>query len=226
MAVSERRGRLGLGGSPRRLTVYRCRVELQETLKRRRMIRSFRRDPVDAEVLDRILASVLHAPSAGFSQGTELLVLTGNDAVAVFWELNEHPDFPTPPEYVPIRPPVVVVVLSNSDAYTERYAAPDKIAFGLDQAANWVVPYWDVDAGMATMLMLLAVVEEGLGAFFAGLVDDGRATLDHYGVPHNFRPIGFVGLGHPADADVASSGASAFSRRRRPIDELVHHDRW
>jgi nitroreductase len=121
---------------------------------------------------------------------------------------------------------VVVIVLSNADAYTERYSAPDKIQFGLDQAANWPVPYWDVDAGMATMLMLLAVVEERLGAFFAGLVDDGRPTLDHFGVPDNFRAIGFVGLGHPADADVASAGASAFSRRRRPIGELVHADRW
>jgi len=201
-------------------------VELQETLKHRRMIRSFRQDPVDPDVLDRILATVLHAPSAGFSQGTELLVLTDSDAVAAFWELNEHPEFPTPPELVPLRAPVVVVVLANSDAYTERYAAPDKIKFGLDKAANWHVPYWDVDAGMATMAMLLAVVEERLGAFFAGLVDDGRPTLDHFGVPGNFRAIGFVGLGHPTNADPASAGSSAFSRRRRPIGELVHRNHW
>jgi nitroreductase len=208
------------------VTTYGCAVELGEALKRRRMIRSFRPDPVDTEVLDRILATVLHAPSAGFSQGTELLVLTDPAAVATFWDLNEHPDFPTPAELLPLRAPVVVVVLANSDAYTERYAAPDKIRFGLDQASNWHVPYWDVDAGMATMLMLLAVVEEGHGAFFAGLVDDGRPTLDHFGVPGNFRSIGFVGLGHPSEQDVASAGSSAFTRRRRPIDELVHSNRW
>lgn len=201
-------------------------MELQETFKRRKMIRSFRQEPVDPDVLDGILASVLHAPSAGFSQGTELLVLTDPDAVVTFWDLNEEPDFPTPPEHIPLRAPVVVVVLSNSDAYTERYSAPDKIQFGLDQAENWPVPYWDVDAGMATMSMLLAVVEQGLGAFFAGLRDAGRSTLEHFGVPHNFRTIGFIGLGHPDSEDVASTGASAFSRRRRPIDELVHRDRW
>src|SRR5262245_12044758 len=201
-------------------------MELQDTFKRRKMIRSFRQEPVEPNVLDAILASVLHAPSAGFSQGTELLVLTDPDAVDTFWELNEHPDFPTPPEHVALRAPVIVVVLSNSDAYTERYAAPDKIQFGLDRAENWPVPYWDVDAGMATMVMLLAVVEEGLGAFFAGLHDGGRSTLDHFGVPGNFRTIGFVGLGHRVDDDVASAGSSAFSRRRRPIAELVHRDRW
>ena len=201
-------------------------MELQETLKRRRMVRSFRQEPVDSDVLDRILATVPRAPSAGFSQGTEVLLLTDPDAVAAFWELNEHPEFPTPPEHVALRAPVVAVILANSDAYTERYSAPDKIRFGLDQAANWHVPYWDVDAGMATMLMLLAVVEEGLGAYFAGLVDDGRRTLDHYGVPSNFRAIGFLGIGHPAADDVASAGSSAFTRQRRAIGELVHTDHW
>jgi nitroreductase len=190
------------------------------------MVRSFRPDPVDPDVIDHIMASVLHAPSAGFSQGNEFLVLSDPEAVAAFWRLNEHPDFPTPEEHVALLPPVVVIVLANPDAYTERYSAPDKIEFGLDQAANWPVPYWDVDAGMATMLILLSVIEAGLGAYFAGLVDDGRATLDHFGVPANFRAVGFVGVGHPAVDDVASAGASAFTRRRRPIAELLHRDRW
>jgi len=190
------------------------------------MIRTFRPDPVDADALDEIMASVLHAPSAGFSQGNEFLVLTSATALADFWRLNENPDFPTPEAHAAALPPVVVIVLANSDAYTERYAAPDKIKFGLDNSANWHVPYWDVDAGMATMVMLLAVVEERLGAFFAGLVDDGRATLAHFGVPSNFRAIGFVGLGHPTNADPASASSSAFSRRRRPIDELVHRNHW
>ena len=201
-------------------------MELQESLRRRKMIRSFRPDPVDADAIDRIMAGVLHAPSAGFSQGTEFLVLTDREAVGAFWRLNEDPDFPTPEEHAGLRPPVVVVVLSNPDAYTDRYSAPDKIQFGLDQAANWPVPYWDVDAGMATMLILLAVVEAGLGAYFAGLAGDGRATLDHFGVPTRFRPIGFVGLGHPAADDVASAGASAYSLRRRPISDLLHRNRW
>jgi len=35
-----------------------------------------------------------------------------------------------------------------------------------------------------------------------------------------------VGLGHPAEEDIASAGSSAFKRRRRPVAELVHTDRW
>ena len=190
------------------------------------MIRTFRPVPVAPDVLEDIMASVLHAPSAGFSQGNEFLVLTSPEALADFWRLNEHPDFPTPDDHAAARPPVVVIALANSDAYTERYAAPDKIQFGLDQAANWPVPYWDVDAGMATMLILLSVVEHGLGAFFAGLFEAGVRTLEHFGVPAHFRPIGFVGLGHPADVDIASEGSSAFKLRRRPVMEIVHFEHW
>ena len=55
---------------------------------------------------------------------------------------------------------------------------------------------------------------------------DRSVTLDHFGVPPKFRAIGFVGLGHPTAADPASAGSSAFSRRRRPIEELVHRNHW
>jgi nitroreductase len=121
---------------------------------------------------------------------------------------------------------VIVLVLADPSAYTARYAAADKIAFGLDDAANWPVPYWDVDAGMATMLILLGAVEEGLGAYFAGLFEGGRPTLEHFGVPDRYHCVGFVGLGHPAEEDPNSAGSSAFSRRRRPLDEIVHRERW
>jgi nitroreductase len=201
-------------------------MELQHVLRRRKMVRSFRQDPVDPEVLDRVLASTLHAPSAGFSQGNEILVLTDPVAVQAFYDLNEDPAFPTPADHVPLRAPVIVLMLANADAYVARYSADDKIAFGLDDAANWPSPYWHVDAGMASMLILLAVIEEGLGAYFAGLKHGRDATMAHFGVPANFSLTGFIALGHPADEDIASAGASAFTRRRRPIGELVHTNHW
>jgi nitroreductase len=201
-------------------------VELQDVFKRRRMIRSFRPDPIDPAVVDEILASVLHAPSAGFSQGNEFLVISDPAQVATFFELAEDPSFPTPERYLAVRPPVIVLVLSNASVYTERYSAPDKIQFGLDKVENWPVPYWDVDAGMASMLLLLAVIEHGLGAYFAGLSHGERDVFEHFGIPDGFRTVGLIGLGYPTAVDDASATASAFSRHRRPLAEIVHHDRW
>src|SRR3712207_8035386 len=66
------------------------------------------------------------------------------------------------------RAPLLVVVLSSKDAYLDRYAEPDKGWTDRDEA-RWAVPYWDVDAGMAALMVLLTAVDEGLGACLFGI---------------------------------------------------------
>src|SRR4051812_8309954 len=51
-------------------------VELRDILRRRRMIRAYRPEPVPHDVLERVVATVRRAPSAGFSQGQRLVVVT------------------------------------------------------------------------------------------------------------------------------------------------------
>jgi nitroreductase len=201
-------------------------MELQETLRRRKMVRSFRRQPVPDEVLDGVLASVVHAPSAGFTQGNEFLVLDSVDAIADYLRITEHPDFPRSDAEREVMAPVVVVPMSNRSAYITRYSEPDKIEFGLDDAERWPVPYWDVDAGMASMLILLAAVEAGLGALFAGIAHGEAELLAHFGVPDAFRPIGVIHLGYPTDDDAQSATSSANTRQRRGVERLVHRNRW
>jgi nitroreductase len=201
-------------------------VELQEALRRRKMVRSFRPDPIDADVLRAVLSSVLHAPSAGFTQGNELLVLDDPQSVDDFMRITSDPRFPEPDQARAVRPPVIVLPMANASAYVSRYSQDDKIQFGLDDASAWPVPFWDVDAGMASMCILLAAVEQGLGALFAGVAYGEAELLAHFGVPEQFRPIGFIALGHPTEVDEMSKGASAFTRRRRPIEELLHVGRW
>jgi nitroreductase len=118
------------------------------------------------------------------------------------------------------------VPLANKRAYLDRYSESDKEPFGLGDEDRWPVPYWDVDAGMASMLVLCAAIEEGLGAWFSGIFANERAMLDRFGVPASFRAIGFIGMGYPAPRDPGSSGSSSHSRRRRPAEELVHRNRW
>ena len=42
-------------------------MELQDALRRRKMVRSFRREPVPEDLIDWVIASVVHAPSAGYT---------------------------------------------------------------------------------------------------------------------------------------------------------------
>jgi nitroreductase len=77
---------------------------------------------------------------------------------------------------------------------------------------------------MASMLILLAAVDEGLGAWFFGISYGERELLDRFGVPAHLRPIGIIGLGYRA-ADEVPRGSST-SRFRRPLAEQIHRNGW
>jgi nitroreductase len=197
-------------------------MELRDAILRRRMVRAFQDRPVDPEVVDRMLEHAVHAPSAGFSQGWAFLVLTEPDDRARFWEAV-FPDRDEGFTHAGIfGAGCVIVPLSHKDAYLDRYAEPDKGWTDRDER-RWPVPYWDIDTGMASMLILLTAVDEGLGALFFGIFDEHLdAFRDAFGVPSAYRPIGAIAVGHRA-GDIPSP---SLRRGRRSQDEVVHRGRW
>ena len=199
-------------------------MEFRDVVRRRRMVRRFDQRPAPPETIDRIIDTGRRAPSAGFSQGLELLVLDSPETVAEFWQLTSDPEFGWDADDIAVGPTVIVIPLPDAHRYTQRYSEPDKIAFGMDDAANWPVRFWDIDAAMAAMLMLLAAVEEGLGGWFFGITHGERELLDRFGVPSDLRPIGIVGFGYRAP-DEEPSG-SWMNRGRRPLEEQIHRNGW
>jgi len=195
-------------------------VELREVLRRRRMVRRFDADhPVARPSLDRVLYAAQRAPSAGFSQGWDFVVLQGRSETAPFWEPAAEPGRSADAWQRGVSAaPVLVLCLSDPDSYLDRYAEPDKGWTDRDPA-RWPVPYWDVDTGMAAGFMLLAAVDEGLGALFFG-VPAGRhdAVRRAHGIPANRRLVGVVALGHERERSEGSSR----HRRRRSGTEVVH----
>jgi nitroreductase len=202
-------------------------VEFDEVLRKRRMV--FTAEPLDPGVTQRLLAAANRAPSAGFSQGYALLVLEGAEQLAPFWEMvrsgqDDGGGSPGPAADSLANAPLVVVPLSCKEIYLERYARPDKGWTDRDEA-HWPVPYWDIDTGFTALLMLLAAVDEGLGALFFGIVPElfGRFRA-HYGVPERYVPIGAVAVGHPDPA--ADLGGSSRVIKRRSLNDLVHRGHW
>jgi nitroreductase len=199
-------------------------MEFKDVVRRRRMVRRFEQRPVPADVMDRIFEAGRRAPSAGFSQGLELLVLDTPETIAEFWDITRDPAFPWEDDEIAAGPTVIVVPLPDKARYIERYSQPDKIAFGLDDESRWPVRFWEIDAAMSSMLMLLAAVDEGLGAWYFGIVHGERELLDRFGVPADLRPIGFIGFGSRA-ADEEPQG-SWTKLRRRPFEDQVHRNSW
>jgi nitroreductase len=199
-------------------------MEFREVLRYRRMVRHFTDDPVADEAVERILAAAIRAPSAGYSQGYSLLVLRSAGDRARFWASQRPTDGgwePAVREAIQ-RAPIVVAALASKDAYLTRYARPDKGWVDRDES-RWPVPYWYVDAGFLCLLMLLASVDEGLGALLFGLIPaDIPAFRSEFGVPDSWDPVGCVAIGH---ADPAAPRRDLRSRRL-PAEELIHRDRW
>jgi nitroreductase len=196
-------------------------MEFRDVLRRRRMVRSYDEDrPVPAEVVDRLLSAAVRAPSAGFSQGWGFLVLDTPEGVARFHEAVTPETEPEEWFAAQVRAPLIIVPHANKDVYLDRYAQADK-GFSDRSDAWWPAPYWDIDTGFASLLILLTAVDEGLGACFFGLPKERiEPYRQAFGVPEQFRPIGAISIGH------SDEPPRDFSDRRRPLTEVVHRGRW
>ena len=199
-------------------------MDLGEVLRRRKMVRTYQDRPVDPQTLDRILDRARRGPSAGYSQGFAFLVLDRPEDVRRFWDAARDPEEPDWPDEGQRRAPVIVIPVAGKDVYLERYAEEDKGWADRDEA-RWPVPYWLVDTSFAAMILLLAVVDEGLGALFFGLFAGGyRRVAEAFGIPGGWEPIGVVSIGHPVGVDPVRS--SAHTRPRRALEDVVHRGRW
>ena len=188
------------------------------------MVHVFEQRRVDKAIVDRLLDMARRGPSAGFSQGIDFVVLDEPSSLARFWALTDDPKFPRPPGFLDDPPPVLVVAVADPGRYLDRYSKPDKIAFGLDRAEAWPVPFWDTDTAMACMVLLLAAVDAGLGGWFFGIAYGEAQLRRELGIPEDNHVVGVVGLGHVGE-DVRPTG-SAYSLPRRPFDEQVHRGHW
>jgi nitroreductase len=198
-------------------------MEFQDVVRKRRMVRSFEGRALPSEVVERILTNAQRAPSAGFSQGWAFLVLEGEAETRRYWDAvgpDDQAGFQWQDLY---NAPLLIVCLSNKSAYLDRYAEPDK-GWTDRSEDHWPAPYWDIDTGMAAMLILLTAVDAGLGALFFGVPPEKIATLNEtFGIPVELHPIGTVAIGYAKPHDRPSP---SLKRGHRPRAEVIHRGRW
>lgn len=195
-------------------------MELAEAVRRRRMVRAYDPDrPVPRAVLDRLLAMAIRAPSAGFSQGWDFVVLTAAADREAFWTATADAGAPADPWLTGMRSaPALLLCLSDPDRYLDRYTEPDKGWTDRDEA-HWPVPYWDTDVAMAAMLVLLGLVDEGLAGCFFGVPPDRHEQVrEALGIPANRRLVGVVSAGYAAP----DRRSPSLRRGRRPVSEVAH----
>ena len=165
------------------------------------------------------------APSAGFSQGLRIVVVTDADMrrEIATTALEDELAARGRPRWKAAAP-VHMVVLTRESDYYERYQQQDK-STGRREIA-WPAPYWYVDAGAAIMTLMLAAIDEGLDTAIFGVteLEALRATL---GLPEDVRFVAVVTMGYPAEGrDEPSDDRSVFTKRRKARPEVVRWERW
>ena len=201
------------------------------------MVRAFRADPVDRALFARLVDTASRSPSAGKTQGWSLLALEG-PATETFWSATMSGETRADFRWKHLfAAPMIVLSFANPQAYLDRYAEPDKSRASSRPALGesldaWSTPYWTVDASFATMTLLLAAHDAGLGALFFGVFrgeDDLRRTL---GVPAHLQLIGAIALGYerfptdPETDDPAFARGLSAGRRRATAEEIIHFGAW
>jgi len=196
-------------------------VEFREVVMKRRAVRRFEEGGVDPAVIEGIARLAQRTPSAGFSQGQRLVVVTEREArrrVARACGEEEYAGLGMGPWISECAAQFIPCV--SEEIYHRRYQEPDKVDEE-GREIDWPVPYWWVDIGTTTMVIMLAAVDAGLASGFAGAFDPAalRAEL---GIPETFVPIGVMPVGRPLP-DVRSP---SLKRGWVPFEEFAHFERW
>ena len=193
-------------------------------VNKRKMIRSFLDIPIPEKILDRIVKNAFKGPSAGFSQGIEMLILDNSKDKERYLRMYGTKEdrqkamskWPTIEDA-----PVFIVILSHKETYLNRYAEADKGWMDKDES-RWPVPYWDIDAGMAGLLVLLTVVDSELGAVFTGVFDQDYFRKE-FNIPEGYTAVGSIAIGYPAPNDEPSY---SLKRGRRDLNNVIHYNNW
>ena len=127
-------------------------MELRDAIRRRWMVRKFEPKARPDDVLRRVLEVARRAPSGGFSQGFDFIVLAKPAELGWFYRTTDDPTDPEPVlgRDASVAPGCIALPFANKGTYLHRYAQPDRIQFGLDTEENWSVPFGTVDTAMAT----------------------------------------------------------------------------
>ena len=204
------------------------REALYRVIDSRRDVRAFRPDPVPDAVIERILGAAHHAPSVGFMQPWNFIVIRDPAVRArvkdVFLRENER----AAANYSGDR-----AALSRSLKLEGLEEAPINLCVTCDRSRggrhvlgrNTVIDTDLYSTCCAVQNLWLAARVEGVGVGWVSILDNDelRAIL---GIPEHVVPVAYLCIGYPREFLDSPELERRGWRARQPLDELVYHERW
>ena len=180
-------------------------MEFQQVVQSRRSVRSFQKTAVEEKKLQYVLECARLAPSWTNGQCWRFIVVRDPKVRRTIFKtslLNRW-----------LRTaPVILVACADPKASGRRN--------GID--------YFGVDVGIAFEQLILAATDVGLGTCWLGAFDEEqiKAALK---IPKRIRVVALSPLGYPARRRTLRErviSAVARSKKRKPLSDIVHYDRW
>ena len=196
-------------------------MEFADVVMKRRAVRRFEDGGVPRATIEHIARLAQRAPSAGFSQGQRLIVVTDPDRrreVAKICREDGYVEMGFGPWISECAAQFIPCV--SEAIYHRRYQEPDKVDDD-GREIDWPIPYWWVDVGATMQNVMLAAVNEGLGCGFVG-TDDVPALKRALGLPDEFEPIGVM----PVGIAVQDKRSPSLKRGWVPFDQFARWERW
>jgi len=171
-------------------------METWDAIRARRNVRTYQHWPIVAGDLDRILEAGRRSPSASNRQPWDFVVVTERSQLqelTTVWTGARH-----------LAGAAAAVVMTLRQPAEERYLTIDQY-----------------DLGQATMAMMLAATDLGVGSGHSA-IGDQEACRRILGIPEDRICAYMLALGYPADRPLKPIAHPD----RRPFDEVVHRGHW
>jgi len=173
-------------------------MEFQELVRKRRMVRAFRPDPVPEELVQKLLGNAVRAPSAGNLQPWEFIVVRDDETKRRLAKAALSQMFLA-------EAPVVIVTCRDVERNAWHYGDRGRHFYSL------------LDVSCATMMILLTASNEGLGACWVGAYHDEEVSRI-LALPEHVRPVALISVGWPAETPTPTE--------RIPPAEVLHYERF
>ncbi|HEY8477837.1 MAG TPA: nicotinate-nucleotide--dimethylbenzimidazole phosphoribosyltransferase [Chloroflexota bacterium] len=194
----------------------------------RRDVRRFRPDPVPPETLARVLHAAHHAPSVGFMQPWNFIVIadrTTRERVKALYERERQAaaqffDEPRRSQYLSFKLEGIL------EAPVNICVTCDPTRAGPEVLGRNAVPETDVySTCLAVQNLWLAARAEGLGVGWVSILKlpQLRAILD---IPPHVIPVAYLCLGYPVDLPERPELEEAGWLPRRSMEGTVFYEGW
>ncbi len=169
-------------------------MQTWDAITSRRNVRSYTGQPISPEHLDQILEAGRRAPSSRNTQPWDFVLVTDRD------QLQELSKVWVGAGHLASAAAAVALILGDDPEHARRA---------------------QFDLGQATMSMMIAAADLGIGSGHAG-VGDQELAGQLLGLPADKTCAFLIAFGYPADRPLAPIKRPD----RRPFDEVVHRGRW